>query len=181
MKIDLNLPPIATLLPHGGAMVLLDRLVSIDDDSVCAEVTIRAASVFYDQVAGGVGAWIGIEYMAQTIAAHAGHAALKRGEAAGIGFLLGARRYQAQQPLFALGSVLRVHARRALQGDNGLMTFDCRIDIVDIVDIVENNVFRTAATATVAVFQPPDAAVFFQDNAGAGLTMNGSGNASATE
>lgn len=166
MNIKVNFPPIATLLPHGGAMVLLDRLLAIDDDSVCAEVTIRVASVFYDELAGGVGAWVGIEYMAQAIAAHAGHAALERGEPARIGFLLGARRYQARHPLFPLGSVLRVHARRALQGDNGLMTFDCSIDIID------NGSGITAATATVAVFQPLDGGIFLQNG------VNGSGNES---
>jgi len=174
MNIEVNFPAVVTLLPHGGAMVLLDRLLAIDDDSVCAEVTIRCASVFYDQVTAGVGAWVGIEYMAQAIAAHAGHAALKRGEPAGIGFLLGARRYQAQHPLFPVGSVLHIHARRALQGANGLMTFDCRIDIVDSVDIVEHGdavlaTASTAATATVAVFKPLDAGVFLHDS------VNGNG------
>jgi 3-oxoacyl-[acyl-carrier-protein] synthase-1 len=170
MNIDANLPPVAALLPHGGAMVLLDRLLAIDEDSVCAEVTIGPGSVFHDPLNGGVGAWVGIEYMAQTIAAHAGHAALERGEPAKVGFLLGARRYEARQPLFATGSVLHIHARRALQGDNGLMAFDCRIEIVD------NGICSTAATATVAVFQPPDAGVFLSEQS-LNKNANGSGNA----
>ncbi len=175
MKIDANLPPVALLLPHGGAMVLLDRLLALDDYSVCAEVTIGAASVFHDPIAGGVGAWVGIEYMAQAIAAHAGHAALQRGEPARVGFLLGARRYEARQPLFPVGSVLHIHARRALQGDNGLMTFDCSIDIAGDDDGDGDGDRRLAATATVAVFQPPDASVFLQY--GMKESMNGSGDA----
>ncbi|HEV7815744.1 MAG TPA: 3-hydroxylacyl-ACP dehydratase [Janthinobacterium sp.] len=135
-------PPIGSLLPHAGAMVLLDRVVCADEEKLCAEVAIGAASLFYD--GAGVGAWVGIEYMAQAIAAHAGYLAQRRGEAVKIGLLLGARRYEAQAPLFAAGAVLRVHAQRALQGDNGLGAYECRIEEAGAV----------VATATVTVFQP---------------------------
>jgi 3-oxoacyl-[acyl-carrier-protein] synthase-1 len=136
------LPPVADVLPHSGPMVLLDRLVSVGSDDLCAEVTIRPDSMFCDGAA--VGAWVGIEYMAQAIAAHAGWLARRRGDPVKVGFLLGSRKYEAGVPAFAVGSVLRVHAHRALQGDNGLGAFECRIDADD----------RTVATATVTVFQP---------------------------
>ncbi len=66
--------------------------------------------------------------MAQAIAAHAGYLARQRGEPVQVGFLLGTRRYVCSVPLFPVGSVLHVHVQRALQGDNGLGAFDCRID-----------------------------------------------------
>lgn len=138
----MNFPDIRTLVPHAGPMVLLDRVLAADDDSLRAEVTIHADTLFCD--GSGVGTWIGIEYMAQAIAAHAGVAALREGGAVKVGFLLGARRYECSRPLFALGSVLQVFVVRTLQGDNGLGAFECRIEIDGVV----------AAHATITVFQP---------------------------
>src|SRR2546426_3960121 len=89
-------PEIRSLVPHSGPMVLLDRVVSVDEESLCAEVLIRADSMFC--AAGGVGAWVGLEYMAQAIAAYAGYGARLRGAPVKIGFLLGSRRYECRRP-----------------------------------------------------------------------------------
>ena len=110
-------PPIAELVPHSGRMLLLDRVVAADADSLQAEVDITAASMFAGE--HGVGNWIGIEYMAQAVAAFAGWQAMQHAMAgdagaggdanssidadAGtsraprkIGFLLGSRRYDCE-------------------------------------------------------------------------------------
>lgn len=150
------LPPVRDLLPHSGAMVLLDRVVSADDDNLCAEVRIHAGSML--ATGDGVGAWVGIEYMAQAIAAHAGWKALRRDEAVKVGFLLGSRKYQAAVPYFVPGSVLRVHVHRVLQGENGLGAFDCRIDAADA-----GRGAPALATATVTVFQPDNVNQFLED------------------
>lgn len=138
----MSLPDIRQLVPHAGPMMLLDRLISVDSDTLCAEVTIRPDSLFCG--ADGVGAWVGIEYMAQAIAAHAGYAALQRGEPVQIGFLLGSRRYECTRSAFRIGSVLRVHIRNLLLADNGLGSFECRIEDEEGV----------AASAMVSVFLP---------------------------
>ena len=147
----MTLPDLRTLLPHSGPMVLLDRVLSADTENLFAEVTIHAASVFCD--GAGVGAWVGIEYMAQAIAAHAGFLARQRGEPVKVGFLLGARRYEARRDAFAIGSTLQVHVHRALQGENGLGAFDCRIDDAGL----------TIATAMVTVFQPDNVNQFLKN------------------
>lgn len=147
-------PDIRMLVPHDGQMVLLDRVIASSTDALCAEVVISPESVFFDADAGGVGAWVGIEYMAQAIAAQAGYCALLRGEAVKVGFLLGARRYQCSEALFALGCVLQVHAQHVLQGENGLGAFDCRI--------VRADTGATVATATITVFQPDNVNEFLQ-------------------
>lgn len=156
----MNLPDIRSLLPHAGQMVLLDRLVRADEGSLCAEVRIGPASLFYD--GHGVGAWVGIEYMAQAVAAHAGYAAWHRGEAAKVGFLLGARRYEASLPAFMAGSVLHVHVQPVMQGENGLGAFECRIDDVSCAPGV------TVANATVTVFQPKNISDFLDGSADGG-------------
>lgn len=138
----MDMPDIRSLVPHAGPMVLLDRVIAVDADSLCAEVTILPDSLFCRPE--GVGAWVGIEYMAQAIAAHAGHAARLRGEPVKVGFLLGSRRYECMRPSFRIGSVLRVSIRCLLFADNGLGSFECRID----------DESGTAATAVVSVFLP---------------------------
>ncbi len=148
----MKLPAIETLVPHEGAMVLLDRLITADAENLCAEVVIGPATQFCD--GQGVGAWVGVEYMAQAVAAYAGYAASLRGAPVKIGFLLGARRYECSLPLFALGSVLRVHVQRVLQGANGLGAFECRID-----DLASG---ATLATATITVFEPENVSDFLQ-------------------
>lgn len=150
----MSFPPVRELVPHSGAMVLLDRVLSADAENLCAEVAIHAGSVFYDAPSAGVGSWVGIEYMAQAIAAHAGYRARQAGAPVKIGFLLGARRYEAQLPLFAVGSVLQVHVQQALQGENGLGAFECRIEMAGAV----------LAQATITVFQPEDAKQFLQES-----------------
>jgi 3-oxoacyl-[acyl-carrier-protein] synthase-1 len=145
------MPDFRTLVPHSGAMALLDRVVSADDETLSAEVRIRADSMFCGAV--GVGAWAGIEYMAQAVAAHAGYIARLRGEPVKIGFLLGSRRYECSRPMFDIGSVLRVHARRVLQGENGLGSFECWIDAGE----------QRIATAIVNVFQPDNANDFLKE------------------
>ena len=155
----MTMPDIRALVPHSGAMLLLDRVLSADEDNLCAEVRIRADSVFCDGDA--VGTWVGVEYMAQAIAAHAGWLALRRDEPVKIGFLLGARKYEARRPHFSIGSVLHVHAHRVLQGDNGLGAFECRIDDGALVNNGAMPV--TLATATVTVFQPNNVNQFLKD------------------
>ncbi|WP_307732400.1 hypothetical protein [Massilia sp. MB5] len=106
----MSMPAFRSLVPHAGPMALLDRVLEADEESLCAEVAIRADSLFYAE--GGVGSWVGIEYMAQAVAAHAGYLARQRGEAVKPGFLLGSRRYHHQ-------SLVRAGRRAARAGAAG--------------------------------------------------------------
>ncbi|MCX7220047.1 MAG: 3-hydroxylacyl-ACP dehydratase [Burkholderiales bacterium] len=151
----MSYPALRELVPHSGPMVLLDKVLLADEESLSAEVTIWASSMFCD--GSGVAAWVGVEYMAQAIAAHAGFLARQRGDAVKVGFLLGARRYQASTALFALGSVLVVRITRVLQGENGLAAFECSIhDSAMLAGVA-------LAHATITVFQPDDVAEFIQE------------------
>lgn len=147
-------PAIRSLIPHTDPMVLLDHLLAIDAESLCAQVTITTANRFYTD--GAVPAWIGIEYMAQAIAAFAGYEALQAGQDVKLGFLLGTRRYESQCAGFACGSILQVHIQRVLQHQNGLGAFECRI--------VDADTSAELVKATVTVFQPEDAQEFLKPN-----------------
>lgn len=132
-------------VPHRRTMSLLSRLIAVNAEEAQAEVDITPASLFARD--DGVPAWVGIEYMAQAIAAWAGARARRAGHEPGIGFLLGSRRYSITQPAFVFGQKLRITARCELIGDNGLGQFACRIS-----DAVTGEQF---AEAMVSVFEPP--------------------------
>lgn len=132
------------LVPHRGGMLWLERIIACDDDGAVAEAVVRDDHPLFD--GDGVPAWAGIEYMAQCIAAWAGGQALAQGRAVGPGFLLGTRRYDSQRPVLAVGTRLRIEARRELMGENGLGMFACRILDGD----------TEIAAANVSVFEPPD-------------------------
>lgn len=145
------LPPVAELTPHQGTMLLLDHLVEARPLGVTAATTIRGDRFFAD--ARGTGAWIGIELMAQAIAAWAGLQARQRGEAIKVGFLVGTRKYQCERAWFAAGEQLIITVEQAFQADNGLGSFDCSITIDG----------STVATASLTVFQPANAGEFLED------------------
>jgi predicted hotdog family 3-hydroxylacyl-ACP dehydratase len=115
---------VAELLPHTGAMIWLDRVLAWDEDSVTAELTVRGDALFGDS--NEAPAWAGIEYMAQTIGLYAGIHAKRAGEPIRLGFLLGARRFESNAPVFRFGTVLAVRAERVMQ-DERLSVFNCRI------------------------------------------------------
>ena len=141
---------IETVVPHRGRMLMVDQLLASDPDSVAVSAEIRRDNLFADEQ--GVPVWVGIEYMAQAIAAWAGCRALARKEPAKIGFLLGTRRYDCHCRHFAFGAQLRIEATRELFGENGLGMFSCRI--------LEGE--RVLASAHVSVYEPPDSAAFLE-------------------
>ena len=59
-------------------MVLLERVTAVAQDTLAAEVIVRADGMF-DNL-GTVPSFVGVEYMAQAIAAWAGYHAKQRGE-----------------------------------------------------------------------------------------------------
>jgi predicted hotdog family 3-hydroxylacyl-ACP dehydratase len=141
---------VADLVPHSGRMSLLSRILGYGDDWLRAEVVITAESMFAD--AQGVPAWIGLEYMAQTIAAYSGLKERLQGGRPKIGFLLGSRKYLCNAERFAIGQRLVVTASPELQGSNGLNVFNAELHGDGI-----------SASAVVNVFQPDDADRFFQE------------------
>jgi predicted hotdog family 3-hydroxylacyl-ACP dehydratase len=133
--------PIAELVPHRGPMLLVDRLLEDDLESVRVEATVKPGQLFLAD--GGLPAWVGIELMAQTIAAWAGARAKERGEPVRLGFLLGSRRYEVTEPVFPVGTRLEIEARQEFVAENGLAVFSCRISRAGgVVATAQLNVFR---------------------------------------
>jgi predicted hotdog family 3-hydroxylacyl-ACP dehydratase len=141
---------IEDVVPHRGPMCLLDRVLHWDAETIQTEVVVPHEGLFVRD--GGVPAWVGIEYMAQAIAAWAGCRARDAGRAPGIGFLLGSRRYTCTQELFPSGTRLVITARCELLGDNGLGMFACTVLAGE----------EQWAVANVSVFEPTDALAYLE-------------------
>jgi len=132
------------VVPHRGTSLLIDRLLAYDEGFMAVEALVRGDNVF--AAAQGVPVWVGIEYMAQAIAAWAGCRALRTNTPVRLGFLLGTRRFDCVEEYFRLGQRLRIEARRELSAENGMGMFACRILIATV----------EVAKANVLVYEPPD-------------------------
>lgn len=117
---------IAEVLPHQGAMLLLDEVLEHGTEHVVCAVTIGERSQFCEG-AEGVPAWVGLEYMAQTVCAYSGVEEARAGLRPSIGLLLGTRRYEAQVERFAIGTRLLIRAELVLRDENDLVAFNCTI------------------------------------------------------
>ena len=147
----MSLWPIAELLPHAGDMILLDEVLRYAEEDVETRLTVRPGGLF-NQADGSLPAWVGIELMAQSIAAYAGCHARQAGEPVALGFLLGTRNFQCNVERFPAGVELRISALRSLQDDNGMGVFECHLDGPNI-----------HAEARLNVFRPPQAERYLQE------------------
>jgi predicted hotdog family 3-hydroxylacyl-ACP dehydratase len=117
--------PMRELLPHRPPMLLLDRAVGMDGEWFAARVGIRPGIPFFAD--GEVPAWVGLEYMAQTVGAYSGALGIARGGTPKPGMLLGTRAYAAAVPAFRDGLELEVRVRIDIFQDGGVSSIDCRI------------------------------------------------------
>lgn len=114
------------VLPQAGAMVVLDRILDCRDDRVVAGAAVKPSSLFLN-AEGVVPPWIGLEYMAQAVAAWAGIEAKQGGRAVEVGYLIATRSYEATGQGFALGDRLEVTAKR-IRHEGPLAVFECTIE-----------------------------------------------------
>jgi predicted hotdog family 3-hydroxylacyl-ACP dehydratase len=147
----MSLWPIAELLPHAGDMILLDEVLRYGEEDVQTRLSVRPGGLF-NQADGSLPAWVGIELMAQSIAAYAGCHARQAGQPVALGFLLGTRNFQCNVERFPAGVELRISALRSLQDDNGMGVFECHLDGPNI-----------HAEARLNVFRPPQAERYLQE------------------
>lgn len=118
-------PPIGELLPHRSRAVLLSRVLAHDATSTTCAVAGDAGQLYRD-ADGFVPAYVGLEYMAQAVAAHGGLLDREAGREARPGFFLGSRRLSFSVERFEPGRELVVTARH-LRGTGSMLAFDCAI------------------------------------------------------
>ncbi|HUH58928.1 MAG TPA: hotdog family protein [Candidimonas sp.] len=144
--------PIAELVPHSGSALLIDDVVSFDSVGLKATSTIKPGGL-YSQADGSLPAWLGLEIMAQAVAAWAGCQARAQGHAVKLGFLLGTRRYECHVDSFPAGSRLHVRVACAMRDDAGMGTFAC--------DIEQDG--QVLATARINAYSPPNVNEFIYE------------------
>jgi predicted hotdog family 3-hydroxylacyl-ACP dehydratase len=144
-------PPIDDLIPHRGVMRLLDGVSAADATSIEALATVPAEAWYLDE-RGAMPAWIGIELMAQAIAALAGLEGRRQGRPPRPGVLLGTRAYRAKAGSFPRGERLRISVRLSDADESGFGAYACEI----------RGAAGPLAEATLKVFAPPDFAAFIQ-------------------
>lgn len=106
-------------------MVLIDTLLSYNEDSALAEFTIKKNHIFADD-SGNVPSLVGIEMMAQTIAAFAGSRHKKNKEEIRPGFLIGSRIFESFIESFSIDKTYIVQVI-PLFIEETLGSFDCTI------------------------------------------------------
>jgi predicted hotdog family 3-hydroxylacyl-ACP dehydratase len=152
----MSLWPIAELLPHAGDMILLDAVLRFSEEDVETRLTVRPGGLF-NQADGSLPAWVGIELMAQSVAAYAGCQARQTGVPVALGFLLGTRNFQCNVECFPAGSELHIQAQRSLQDDNGMGVFECHLRGPGIHAQARLNVFCPPQVASYLQEQPEEA------------------------
>ncbi|MGI3744529.1 MAG: 3-hydroxylacyl-ACP dehydratase [Janthinobacterium lividum] len=145
--------PPADLLPHAGDMVLIDQVLSFDEEQIHTRVIVRPGGLF-NRPDGSMPAWVGIELMAQSVAAFAGCQARVKGDPVELGFLLGTRKFECNVEHFPVGSELTIHARRSLQDDSGMGVFECSLSGAGI-----------QVSARLNVYCPPQSASYLAEGA----------------
>ncbi|WP_028769330.1 thioester dehydrase [Shewanella fidelis] len=144
---------VADFIPHREPMILISKLLAHGEDTLLTQTDISASSPYFDNKLNGVPNYVGIEYMAQSIAALAGVEAHMRNDIIRVGFLLGSRKLQMHISHFAAGQSYQTRVTRLYQEDSGLAVFDCQI--------LHNQV--VVAEANVNVFQPQDTQAYIAD------------------
>ena len=142
--------PLAELLPHAGDMILIDSIERFDDEQIYTRLTVKSEGLF-NLPDGSLPAWVGVELMAQSVAAFAGCHARQKGNPVELGFLLGTRKFECNVEAFPAGTELSIHGLRSLEDDNGMGVFECHIHGEGI-----------HASARLNVFRPPEATQYLQ-------------------
>jgi predicted hotdog family 3-hydroxylacyl-ACP dehydratase len=104
-------------------MILLDEIVSTDEFTLTAALTVRPGSLFFES-GRGVSAHVAMEWMAQACGAYLGIEARKAEEPIRVGLLLGTRDFRSVVPWFLEGKRLNVTVTLAFR-DPDLGMFDC--------------------------------------------------------
>jgi predicted hotdog family 3-hydroxylacyl-ACP dehydratase len=139
---EMKVYSVEEVLPHGHPMILIDDVIGHSDAGLTASVTIRQDSHFMRSA--GIPSYVGLEYMAQAVAAYGGIEALTEQRPVRIGYLLGTRDLTTKVPFFDVGDRLVIDV--SVNYKEAVSSFSCRILIEEFV-VVEANL---------SVYQPKE-------------------------
>lgn len=141
---------IEDVVPHDHPMILIDELLSYDNEKACCQVSIHDKSNFFNVERRSVPSYVAIEYMAQSIAAFANANEKDQGREVSIGFLVSSRKFKMLVSEFTQGMQLHVFVEQLYVESGGLSAFDCYIEYQG----------ERVASAKINTFNPKDASAF---------------------
>ena len=124
--------PITEFVLHRKPLLLLDELIRVDSDSALCEWRVGEGDNFL-MPGSGVPSYIGIEYMAQCVAVHAGACERALGFPPPFGMILGTRHFKSSVQYFVPGATYRVACKEIVSSFDGMGSFDCSILLNDSV------------------------------------------------
>ena len=107
-------------LPHQTPMILVDRVIAVDDESVHCQVSTAPDGVLapFLNAQGELPAWFGVEIMAQTVGVWSGwHARRAGAQKIQPGMLLGGRNWRATTAAFPAAITLDIRLRLLMRDD----------------------------------------------------------------
>jgi len=134
--------PAMEFVKHREPMLLLDTVVECEGERTVCEWRVNSGDSFVE-VGQGVPAYVGVEFMAQCVAVHAGARARVVGLGPPLGFLLGTRHFTASVTHFEVGETYRATCEELIRDDSGMGSYECSVLHGEIV----------VATARIAVLE----------------------------
>lgn len=119
----------AACLPHHAPMILVDRVIAVEEESVHCQVSTHSEGILapFLNAEGELPAWYGIEMMAQTIGVWSGWHARQAGALTiQPGMLLGGRGWRAEAPAFPADVILDI-CMHLLMRDDRMGSFEGEI------------------------------------------------------
>ena len=144
-------PPLTDILAHRPPLLLLTRIVDASAETLDAEYQLEP-DAWYADAQGNMPCWIGVEVMAQGVAAYVGLEGWQHGRPFRQGVLLGTRAYVTNLATFAQGVPLHVHVVMQFRDEGGLGAFACEL----------SQAGKVVASAILKVFEPADFAAFLE-------------------
>lgn len=150
-------PDIFELIPHRPPMLLINRIVTLNEKYSETIVLIDSLAPF--STPAGVPSWIGLEYMGQTSALIAGYQEQKGFCEPQLGFLMGSRKYTSTVDYFTNDNALRICCEQGALVGSSLANFNCTISSTIYPADPENDSnadsSQILATASLSVYRRP--------------------------
>lgn len=136
---------------HRGNMLLVKEVIHFTEEMAVCHAIPDGAAWYADPGHCAMPGWVGIELMAQTIAAHVALLARRDGRPPRPGALLGTRHYQSEVATFPAGSSLLIEVRQTFRNAEGLASYEC---------VILSEGRAALASAALTVFEPSDFETF---------------------
>lgn len=119
---------IASILPHSGNMLFIDKIISMTENTIHTQTSIKPNNPFLEQ--NGFPTYKALEFLAQSLGILKDTHQNKQ-ECSKLGFLLGVRNMEVYIPYLQVGELLNIHSQTSIQDAWGSGIYDCKMYLND--------------------------------------------------